>query len=68
MGTPYLEIVKQPAEFVTKFRYESEANFCVIHGAGHITGNPSYPTVKVENYAGKVILQLDCVTGENPIE
>lgn len=60
-----VEIIEQPAEKSFRFRYESEGRLTgSIVGENSTRTNPSYPTLRVKNYTGKIYIRITCVTRE----
>lgn len=52
---------------VNRFRYECEGRSAgSIPGVNSTSENKTYPTIKIYNYIGQVVIVVSCVTKEDP--
>lgn len=64
---PYVIIEEQPASKALRFRYECEGRSAgAIPGANSTPENKTYPTIKIENYTGRAVVVVSCVTKDAP--
>ena len=64
---PYVIIEEQPASKALRFRYECEGRSAgAIPGANSTPENKTYPTIKIENYTGRAVVVVSCVTKDLP--
>lgn len=64
---PYVQIIEQPASKSLRFRYECEGRSAgSIPGVNTTSENKTYPTIKIFNYTGNVVIVVSCVTKEEP--
>lgn len=70
-STPYpnarVKITEEPAPKALRFRYECEGRSAgSIPGANSTSDNKTYPSIQVENYRGRAVVVVSCVTKEQP--
>lgn len=67
MNKPNIVIVEQPTSKPIRLRYESEVRSAVtIPGANSTSERKTYPTIKIVNYTGPVLIITSCVTSNEP--
>ncbi|ESO07354.1 hypothetical protein HELRODRAFT_125959, partial [Helobdella robusta] len=60
---PYIEIVTQPKKTSLRFRYSTESRKAGnIYGDSCTESNPTFPTIKINNYRGPMRAMMLCVT------
>lgn len=63
---PRLIITEQPLSAI-RFRYKCEGRTASsIPGTSSTEGNRTYPAIKIENFVGKVMVIVSCVTHDKP--
>ncbi|KAJ8673214.1 hypothetical protein QAD02_004476 [Eretmocerus hayati] len=66
-SVPYVEIIEQPASKALRFRYECEGRSAgSIPGANSTPENKTFPTIRIHNYRGRVLVLVSCVTKDLP--
>ncbi|KAJ8673213.1 hypothetical protein QAD02_004475 [Eretmocerus hayati] len=64
---PYLEIIEQPSSRAHRYRYECEGRYAgCIPGVNSSPLKKTFPTIKIHNYTGKVLVRISCVTETYP--
>ncbi|XP_003741763.1 proto-oncogene c-Rel [Galendromus occidentalis] len=64
---PYVTILVQPQSRALRFRYKCEGRYPgALTGLGSTAENKTYPTIRVENYVGKFVVAVSCVTKDHP--
>ncbi|XP_075224154.1 uncharacterized protein LOC142325996 isoform X1 [Lycorma delicatula] len=65
--TPTVRILEQPASKALRFRYECEGRSAgSIPGVNSTPENKTYPTIKIDNYQGRAMVLVSCVTKDRP--
>lgn len=65
MARPHIRIIEQPAEKSFRFRYESEGRLSgSLFGERNTAKNVSYPKIEINNFTGKAVVIVSCVTKE----
>ncbi|RZF33783.1 hypothetical protein LSTR_LSTR014477 [Laodelphax striatellus] len=60
-------ITEQPASKALRFRYECEGRSAgSIPGVSSTPENKTYPTIQIENYKGRAVVVVSCVTKDSP--
>ncbi|OQR68950.1 embryonic polarity protein dorsal-like, partial [Tropilaelaps mercedesae] len=64
---PYVRILVQPQSRALRFRYKCEGRYPgALTGVGTTNEVKMYPQIKVENYVGKFVVVISCVTKDAP--
>ena len=60
---PFLKIVEEPAHNLYRFRYGSEGESAgAIPGETQQYGGKSFPEISLQNYEGRAMLEVCCLT------
>ena len=60
---PFVKIVEEPAHNLYRFRYGSEGESAgAIPGEKQHYGGKSFPKISLQNYEGKALLEVCCLT------
>ncbi|XP_034475239.1 dorsal-related immunity factor Dif-like [Drosophila innubila] len=64
---PYIQIIEEPTNKIIRFRYECEGRTAgSIVGMSSTPTKKTYPTIKICNYNGPVVVVITCVTVDQP--
>ncbi|XP_022665229.1 proto-oncogene c-Rel-like isoform X2 [Varroa jacobsoni] len=64
---PFVRITVQPQSRALRFRYKCEGRYPgALTGVGTTNDVKTYPQIRVENYVGKFVVVISCVTKEPP--
>ena len=65
---PFLKIVEEPASNLYRFRYGSEGESAgAIPGESQQHGGKSFPKISLQNYEGRAMLEVCCLTEDYKI-
>lgn len=61
------KIIEQPAKCALRFRYECEGRSAgSLPGASSTPENKTFPAIQIENYVGRAVVVISCVTKDQP--
>lgn len=64
---PYVEIIEQPSKCALRFRYKCEGRSAgSLPGVNSTSDNKSFPTIRINNYRGRAVVVISCVTKDMP--
>jgi hypothetical protein len=64
---PYVEIIEQPSKCALRFRYKCEGRSAgSLPGVNSTSDNKTYPTIRINNYHGRAVVVISCVTKDAP--
>jgi len=64
---PFVEIIEQPAKCALRFRYKCEGRSAgSLPGVNSTADQKTYPSIRINNYTGRAVVVISCVTKEAP--
>lgn len=64
---PYVEIIEQPCKCALRFRYKCEGRSAgSLPGVNSTSDSKTFPTIRINNYHGRAVVVISCVTKDAP--